>query len=483
MTNLRARLAELDVEIVEQERILYQLKQNRIALQRELNATVFPVATLPLEIVAEIFLHYTPHFHKPYAPVFYPSAPSVAITGVCRAWRDIALATPSLWSTLDVDFDLIPPHVVSVPGLVEGFIYRWLDRTGTCPLSLVFDAPARGHGSGRLMRYQEPFPLSRLRSVIHRYSDQVHSLEVDICGRDIRALGLDWAEFPLLRRATLFCDHNRDSTLSLPGCVFGNAPRIHHLTLRSSGIPTFPLPWPRLTEFEGPISDLQLFVLAPNLTRVTCSHAAGDIESATVISHPNLVSFTGAHSDMIRYLTLPALQYLGLYPTTNSLVPFLKRSSPPLLSLSVPGYSFAEWYPSMHLIGRTLQILTIYHPSADIMSHICRLHTPFHALPNLRSLTLSRVAGGVDLSFFVRFLYSRLDKPLHTFRLTWESSPFLDGKYRTNPDDERTGDTISGHLAALSRVGMNIYLGTNEKNYASPNVLCIPKHLHATDAF
>jgi hypothetical protein len=181
MTNLRARLAELDAEIVEQERILYHLKQNRIALQRELNATVFPVATLPFEIVAEIFLHYTPHFHKPYAPVFYPSAPSVAITGVCRAWRDIALATPSLWSTLDVDFDLIPPHVVSVPGLVEGFIYRWLDRAGTCPLSLVFDAPARGHGSGRLMRSQEPFPLSRLRSVIHRYSDQVHSLEVKIC--------------------------------------------------------------------------------------------------------------------------------------------------------------------------------------------------------------------------------------------------------------------------------------------------------------
>jgi hypothetical protein len=122
----------------------------------------------------------------------------------------------------------------------------------------------------------------------------------------------------------------------------------------------------------------------------------------------------------------------------------------------------------MHLIGRTLHILTIYHPSADIMSHICRLHTPFHALPNLRSLTLSHVAGGVDLSFFVRFLYSRLDKPLHTFRLTWESSPFLDGKYCTNLDDERTGDTISGHLSALSRAGMNIYLGTNEKNYASP---------------
>ncbi|KAJ6561438.1 hypothetical protein DFH09DRAFT_864274, partial [Mycena vulgaris] len=67
-----------------------------------------PVLTLPSEITAEIFLQCLPDTDVlgedpvcEMAEELESNAP-VLLMGVCRAWRDIALATPMLWSTLHV---------------------------------------------------------------------------------------------------------------------------------------------------------------------------------------------------------------------------------------------------------------------------------------------------------------------------------------------------------------------------------------------
>ncbi|KAJ7682180.1 hypothetical protein DFH06DRAFT_971243, partial [Mycena polygramma] len=92
---LRRQLVQLDTQIVEQKRILGGLEQIRSDVERELHDTAtFPVMTLPAEIIAEICFHCLPDNDWWY--------PFHSVTGVCRAWRDIAFATPRLWSTLDV---------------------------------------------------------------------------------------------------------------------------------------------------------------------------------------------------------------------------------------------------------------------------------------------------------------------------------------------------------------------------------------------
>ncbi|KAF7352357.1 hypothetical protein MVEN_01199500 [Mycena venus] len=125
-------------------------------------------------------------------------APTVFL-GVCRAWRDIALATPVLWATLYLRIDIIDEDVAEEPGKLEAFIERWLQRAAFRPLRLGFSTqPSEedGHLDG-------PFTSSRLCDVIHRYAQRIEYLELDFSRHQMRQLGLDSVEFPLLWRATL----------------------------------------------------------------------------------------------------------------------------------------------------------------------------------------------------------------------------------------------------------------------------------------
>jgi len=87
-------------------------------------------------------------------------------------------------------------------------------------------------------------------------------------------------------------------------------------------------------------------------------------------------------------------------------------------------------------------------------------------LPNVRTLSLREVEGGVDLYYLVDFLYLRSDT-LRSFRLVWASNPSLNGEYPAGPRATKTVDTISGHLSRLAQSVMEMYLGTEGKNYVA----------------
>ncbi|KAF8214047.1 hypothetical protein K438DRAFT_1956149 [Mycena galopus ATCC 62051] len=453
--HLRRRLAELDTQIVEQMRVLHRLQQARSDVERELYATAYPVLTLPTEITAEIFLCCLPAFDPLCIPKSQSSAP-IVLSSVCREWRDIALATPALWSTLEVRFDDIPTDIVSEPVLVEGIVDRWLSRASNRPLSLSFE---------RTKALQ--FTLPRLREVIHRWSRRVRYLSLDIGYNDVRPLGLDSAAFPLLEEVVLGCN---DDVFA----VFGSAPRLHDMRLLCGGR-GFRLPWLQLTKFVGIVLwDLQLFTLAPNLAEITCTFDL-DVTDFIAITHHSLRSLTiGENSDdILEYLTLPALQELHISDTVNcndSLQSFLVRSSPPLVSLSIRrnywGSGFDQLGQCLRLVGSTLEILKLVGGLDDDMLTIF-VFLALESLPRLRAVYFKNFDGPFDLSDLVHFLYSRCDK-LRTFKFVWTSSPFLDAVLSAGPFPTAScEDTINGHLSRLSQKGMEIYIGTADKNYAA----------------
>ncbi|KAJ7181387.1 hypothetical protein C8R43DRAFT_870144, partial [Mycena crocata] len=97
VTALRARIAEIASDIIRQQQVLWDLVKTKSDLENHLNTILDPVTRLPLEISSEIFMHGLPHESIPHARQNY--APMIYLT-VCRSWRDIALATPSLWSAI-----------------------------------------------------------------------------------------------------------------------------------------------------------------------------------------------------------------------------------------------------------------------------------------------------------------------------------------------------------------------------------------------
>ncbi|KAJ7682176.1 hypothetical protein DFH06DRAFT_289562 [Mycena polygramma] len=458
---LRKRLVELDTQIVEHKRILRGLEQTRTAVERELHDTAtFPVITLPAEITAEIFL-------QCLTWCAYTSHGFGAFTGVCRGWRGIAFATPRLWSTLDL------PHLPLQTGLVEGHIDRWFARAGVLPLSLGVKLPD-------YLPTDKIFPLDRLRDIIQRYSHRVQCLELRLGDRDFHKLGLDLAEFPLLQRAMLSCyDPDLFSGVDPPPKVFCNAPRLHDLNLQllstEVDLDRFILPWLQLTKFEGTIPTLDLFTLAPNLVEVKCDFRHDD-DLVLPTTLPLLSSLTviEASLNIIHYLTLPALKHLHIHEMDteyyDSLEPFLMRSSPPLESLSVRADHgcYERWRICLPRVDSTLENLQIFSASEQVMLDLSSRWNSWSLdyLPNLRTVILEDVACSVNFYWLIDLLYSRSDK-LRSFRLVWTDDPFLDGTHAAGPQGRRTEDTISGHLSQISRAGMDVYLGTNDKNYAA----------------
>ncbi|KAF7355769.1 putative transesterase [Mycena sanguinolenta] len=461
--SLRRRLADLDAQIVEQRRVmdeqqrmLEELERTRSKVKRELRATAtFPILTLPAEITTEIFLCCLPLFHPLRIPdrVFSGYSTPLVLVSVCRLWRNIALTTPALWSKLDVVFHEISTSVASEPGLVESFMALWLSRACNYPLSLHFTWD------------DQRFAPNRVRDMIHRWSPRARSLSLDVVYEraDICALGIDSAAFPLLQSATVECWIDSRPT---PVLLFGNAPCLHDLRVlwEESILAKFAFPWLQLTKFEGTLTDLELFKLTPNLTELTCTFTPhGD--DFTVITHHNLTSLTltGNTCDVIGHLTLPALKCLDVdkMDSNETLAPFLARSSPHLVSLSVrmhdmdfnSGYYLRDFMP---LVASTLENLQVSGVSADEIHFILqRLDSS-----NIKSLMFEDVEGPFDLGPVANFLHTHSTQ-LRTFRVVLSSCPSLSERL------ENFYDTIDWYFCRqLSKTGMDIHIGFPHLNYA-----------------
>ncbi|KAJ7633147.1 hypothetical protein FB45DRAFT_1058119 [Roridomyces roridus] len=105
----RARLEQLDIEIAKLQRLMDPLLAEHERCQQALADYKYPVLTLPAEITSE-------------SPSF--------LLQICRQWRDVALTTPALWSTVALTVDSVD-HIRQ-----RRLLHAWLQRSGNCPLSI-----------------------------------------------------------------------------------------------------------------------------------------------------------------------------------------------------------------------------------------------------------------------------------------------------------------------------------------------------------
>ncbi|KAJ7693813.1 hypothetical protein B0H17DRAFT_1199507 [Mycena rosella] len=467
-TELRQRLLQLDAQIVVQRLALDALEQTRLDVERELHATAtFPVAELPAELITEIFLWCHPMhedtFEVPSDVVCNDrSIPSpLTLASVCRRWRDLALSTPELWSRIEFGF-----RDGSSASEASQRVKQWLDRAAPRPLTVSLHA--------RKSQRDESSITQHLRHLIHLYSGTIQHLTLVMLPQIAHQLGLESLQLPLLRSVCLWHSSMNGGVPHTPHPVmlFTDAPLLSKLRVSHFGATLlyYTLPWLQLTKFHGQIHTMELFIVAPNLTEVICSVPYLTF-TQTVITHQRLQSLILTVSqndikpdDILCYLTLPALQSLHISEMDDtrysSLYPFLSRSSPPLLSLSIrlDDAYFYDLKECFRCVQPTLETLTMEYPSEAVRQSLYQHEQWTDGFPQLHTLKFANVQG-VNFTELLQFLYDRQD--LRSFQLSCTEGTFLDDSIAV----ESGSHSITTHFTTLAARGMSVNISSGPKTY------------------
>lgn len=257
------------------------------------------------------------------------------LTTVCRRWREVAVATPTLWCSLLVAFDY-----ESRWGKRQIFCYKsWLKRSRGCPLSLeLFDRA-----------YNWPKILPFLRRHANRIWNLCIHMPYEEGGADI----LDILS-PALEELTIVIEEAMTDSQVQSVSQLSALDSLHvldlvfHVELVSSFGPAL---WARLTNItiaaEDPDTVLHLFRLAPNLYSFHILYMLDGIPSLEPFTHTKLQSLritsdhgrmsTSRLSKLFDTLSLPNLVLFQVNGKPSwpheEFKAFLTRSKCPLESL------------------------------------------------------------------------------------------------------------------------------------------------------
>ncbi|KAJ7818137.1 hypothetical protein B0H13DRAFT_2682936 [Mycena leptocephala] len=213
----RARVADLEAQILLLERSLSALQEEQILVQERLDSYKYPVLTLPNEIVSDIFMHFLPDY-PPFPPLTGLLSPTL-LTRICRKWREIALSTPTLWSAITSYNDGIP--VKQKAHLFE----LWLKSSRPRPLSLQI----LGMDAAEILATVMPHRA--------RWEHLVFFLPLS-------SLPVIDGPMPLLRHLNLSFFDAADATEVFAFC---DAPLLRSVILEDVAVTSIMLPWAQLT--------------------------------------------------------------------------------------------------------------------------------------------------------------------------------------------------------------------------------------------
>ncbi|KAF7322265.1 YDG domain-containing protein [Mycena chlorophos] len=90
---------------------------------------------LPNELLSEIFLHYIPPY--PYTVSFAGPGSPTYLCGICRRWRDVAIANPQLWRAFEFLYGQEEKAELAL---------AWLERSSPCLIAITIDFLAAEDG-------------------------------------------------------------------------------------------------------------------------------------------------------------------------------------------------------------------------------------------------------------------------------------------------------------------------------------------------
>ncbi|KAJ7353245.1 hypothetical protein DFH08DRAFT_62004 [Mycena albidolilacea] len=324
----RSRIADIDAQILELERTISSLKQEKYSLRDRLATYTYPVLTLPNEIVSEIFVQFLPDFPR-YPPPIGLLSPYL-LCHICRKWRDIAFSTPALWSDISLSFR----KARRLPQKLR-YLKTSIERSGSCRLALKL---------GTILDQEY---LAELNHAVINHFHRMEYLDLS-----------HWTnfEFPTDAELSLPCLRGLKLGYSIEELITPLvAPLLQHVVLRifnalpSSIFPWFQLTvitvlWMKLDEYSYLMNELVNIVHCRLGIYPIGSLSLGDITLAHLETFVlENCSRNPAPSGIIAALTLPALRRVEISETlfaaeddlVDSITALVTRSGCNLRELSI----------------------------------------------------------------------------------------------------------------------------------------------------
>ncbi|KAJ7620740.1 hypothetical protein DFH06DRAFT_1305973 [Mycena polygramma] len=394
----KKRLAQLRFAVLQQHAYLEALETQQRELRMALAHIVYPVLTLPPEIISRIFAACLPD-HGRVRPT--PSAPPLLLAQICRQWRHISISLSELWSSADLRF---PYH-----GDVENnwplpLLGAWFSRAKTRPLSITI----RGNYNDM------PGPLFSLLSSV---GGRLHTLELNLAERDFRYLEQENIVFTHLKRLAVFSYSHRTPDFH-PLSAFSSVPSLTELRVQSEPPVSISNLYPSLTSVElGAASFRAVLTMLRQYPRLLHLRAnVKDDMPAHFGNQPLLVPQLQSliiRASNIDFLSLPGVRRLELdmddTPVFSTLLPFIARSSCVLdhLALRIGPDDSASDLLSCLKAAPTLSSLRIDVSEDDRFIRLISCDPP--VLSQLQTLQISATYENFDYLGFTQLLQLRRD--------------------------------------------------------------------------
>ncbi|KAJ7672875.1 hypothetical protein B0H17DRAFT_988719 [Mycena rosella] len=173
----------------------------------------------PVELRVEVFLQ----FCGMYCPIGKETEGPLMLLQVCRAWKELVLQTPQLWTSFALDFRSFPPNQHE---FLISTMKRWIDRSRNLPLSFNLHYPLPDATCTTLIQYILPLSV--------RWRD------VTLCA-PAASLFPQWEvnsnSFPSLRTLSMRAEGPCPFALSMAGLGF-NWAQLTELDVILSTLPT-----------------------------------------------------------------------------------------------------------------------------------------------------------------------------------------------------------------------------------------------------
>jgi len=422
-------LHELHGDIAYVQAILDELRLKRESLRKftiEHDAFLAPIRRLPAEILIEIFMLCMNYDLSSFSPNRSPSL----FGQVCRGWRQVALSTQKLWSSITVTYYR--------PSSAKAKL--WISRASSAPLTICLNSVHPQ--TGRVGKIQPVI------AVLAQHCDRWRHLELCLddsmlpCFSSIKHR-LPWLESIRIERPTGL--HELD--------VFEVAPRLRSFF---SGpyvyLTRLKFPWHQLTDLNAHmhtiIECLNALQLVPNLVKCTLysqlslSEASTPPQNIPILTFPHLrfFSISQIHPDEIfKHLRLPIIHTLRVSyrdkwrrKTSKGLKWFARQPFMSLLSCS-----------SHTLRKLVIDLLDEFEDSAHI-AHCLR------ATPSLEALCLRGSGNWVTVDFLrlltrqanIEELVPNLeDLEIHDHYIPCDhsTSMMIESRWRVGEDDNDAG--------------------------------------------